>query len=307
MKKIIILILTIVGIFLYFNFSISNASIHNPIKLLKSTEPYIIYMNKGSPSGPVESTPIVFNNELFTITSNAISGNYQGTFRVDNFETKTILTVNANDMLYISAFVENDIAYAFGTSRDHTKINRILSHDLKSWTKPVTIFTAPAGKGFYNTSLTKNNDLYVMAVETTDKARTESFVTDFLIGTDLMNLTLTEFFYTNNKFTNCPTLRYFEGYYYLWYMSEYNSQLITFISRSKDLKTWENSGGGTDKLTVPFVPSKNEGNNNSDVDLVEYRGNLFFTYAVGDQTSWLDLHTAVYPDSLKNYLSLFFT
>ena len=34
--------------------------LHNPPKLVKSDKPYIVYMNQGTPSGPVESTPIVF-------------------------------------------------------------------------------------------------------------------------------------------------------------------------------------------------------------------------------------------------------
>ena len=48
-------------------------------------------------------------------------------------------------------------------------------------------------------------------------------------------------------------------------------------------------------------PSKGEGVNNSDVDVLESGGITYFVYAVGDQQDWVDLKMATYIGSIQRF------
>jgi len=146
-----------------------------------------------------------------------------------------------------------------------------------------------------------------MAVESTDAAYPGiPFVTHFLAGTSPTNWIMSAGLYNNNNFTNCPTIRYAVGKYYLLYMSKAVDAYFTFITRSADLTNWENGTGYPDGHTVPLAPTTTEGINNSDMDIVEFNGNVYMTFARGDQTSWLETTTAIWPGTLQQYLQSFF-
>lgn len=289
----------------------ATGGLHSPALLVKTQDSYLSQLAPGNntPTGPVESTPFVFNGQIYTITANTNSGAYAGSFRIDAGLARPLRNVSAPDMERVCVYVENGTCYAFGSSTDHSCINMMSSTDLVTWTAPVSVFATPPGMGFYNLSVDKvSNGSYVMAVECTDQGYPGiPFITRFLTGTSLTAWSIdTTMFYNNGVFTNCPTIRYLNGYYYLFYMSSAGGVYYTFVSRSTDLKAWVPSSGGVDGLTVPLAPLVTEGTNNSDMDLVEFNGQLFFVFARGDQTSWLEISTAVYPGTLAEYLMNFF-
>ena len=76
---------------------------------------------------------------------------------------------------------------------------------------------------------------------------------------------------------------------------------VSFLARSKDLVTWELS---------PFNPileaGPGEGINNSDVDLFEWDGRTYITYATGDQATWGSVRMAFYDGPMKEFFSSHF-
>jgi len=283
--------------------------LHSHPALIKHTDSYLSYRNP-NPQGPVESCPIVFNGKIWTVTHDSMSGNDMGTIRIDGGLERPLSRVSISDFRYICAIVEGTRLYVFGTSADHQRIRMMYSDDLKTFSTPVTVFTSTNGYGFYNTSVSKTPNGFVMAAEVTDPAFPNiPFVCRFLTSTNLTSWSLVPGgLYNNNVFVNCPTIRYVakDNKYYLLYMSSANGGMMTFISRSSDLIHWQNSSGLTDGLTVPFCPLAYEGNNNSDVDLIDFEGRTYFTYARGDQTAWLELCTAMYAGKSEDFLTGFF-
>jgi hypothetical protein len=51
---------------------------------------------------------------------------------------------------------------------------------------------------------------------------------------------------------------------------------------------------------------KEEGINNSDVDLVEFEGKTYIFYGIGDQLKWQGIKYAVYNGSFKELLTSYF-
>jgi hypothetical protein len=103
----------------------------------------------------------------------------------------------------------------------------------------------------------------------------------------------------------CPTIRYSNGYYYVFYLAEEPGYFATLISRSFDLNTWEDS-----KQAV-LSPDGSEGDNASDLDLVELPdGTVRILYVVGYQThvtnDFIEIKEASYQGSLDQLLETFF-
>ena len=106
------------------------------------------------------------------------------------------------------------------------------------------------------------------------------------------------------EYSACPAIRYFAPYYYVIYLhgpiAGHNGH-ISFLARSKDLKTWQLSPKN------PILEAcEGEGTNNSDVDLIELDGKTYLNYATGDQSTWLELKRAVYPAPMKEFFQSYF-
>ena len=100
-------------------------------------------------------------------------------------------------------------------------------------------------------------------------------------------------------YSACPALRYFAPYYYVIYLHAPipgRNGHISFLARSKDLKTWQLSPKN------PILEAgEGEGSNNSDVDLIELDGKTYLYYATGDQQTWGGVRVAMYPGPMKEF------
>jgi hypothetical protein len=76
---------------------------------------------------------------------------------------------------------------------------------------------------------------------------------------------------------------------------------VSFLARSTDLASWELS---------PFNPileaGPGEGINNSDVDLFEWEGRTYLTYATGDQATWGAVRVALYDGPMQEFFTRHF-
>jgi hypothetical protein len=71
--------------------------------------------------------------------------------------------------------------------------------------------------------------------------------------------------------------------------------------RSLDLESWELS---------PFNPvleaGPGEGKNNSDVDILEYKGKTYLYYATGDQETWGTVRVAMFDGTGETFFEAHF-
>jgi len=97
-----------------------------------------------------------------------------------------------------------------------------------------------------------------------------------------------------------------DGFYYLFYLSSYDNFYAVNVSRSTDLVAWQFS-----PITV-LSPLDGDDNhsNASDIDMVEFNGQVRIIYYNGSQDGSLNpavgLREALFNGSLSEFVSKFF-
>jgi hypothetical protein len=286
-------------------------TLHSPALLKKSDQPYLTFRTSEStaPVGPVEVELFEFKGRPWTLTAIAPSGNYSGKFRIDGGLYRPLAIIDAPDMKYPCVHVEDGIVFVYGSSEDHSRISMMRSTDLVNWTAPVVVFTATAGMGFYNTSVAKHtmSGKYRMMVETTDPSYPANhFVVHLLGATNPAEWTMLPPVFKNDSYVNCPVVRYVGDTLYMLYMALLEGNHTTVAARSIDHGVTWSVGFGADGQTAALFPSVGEGNNNSDATICEFGGETFLIYGRGNQESWLECTSAVYPGTMKQFFEQFF-
>jgi hypothetical protein len=252
----------------------------------------------------MESTPVVYNNKVYDVVS---------VRKVDDpsFEIYDVLTGQLVSKVRLPVYFGGALSYAnklyvYGTS------NYEISAPLKIYESTDLINFAEVGslsvrlnERIFNSSLIHDNNKFVIAVEV-DRNGDSAFAPNFYESTDLTTWTKT----SELKFTSyiaCPTIRFVGGNYYLFYLLwDRDAQLYyTSISKSSDLVTWEQSN------KVVLTPTdESEGQNNSDLDLYEFNGQVGINYAIGNQDNnrppWVDIKKAKYNGTLESFVKEFF-
>ena len=255
-----------------------------------------------------EATPVVLNGELLIVHFDRIASH--GTqFRILRRDRTVVATVPFAYGLG-SALVVGSRLYVFGSSDWGIANNHVAmmwSDDLVTWSTPVRVLDAPAGYSIFNTSVATAPTGYVMMYETNEAV---AFTGRFAVSADLTAFTPTGALFQPTTYAACPTIRYAEdGWYFITYLRTPNgpgtTPFVTFAARTRDFQNFEYFAGNskwpntTQVLSPTSFPS--EGTNNSDVDWIEYNGELILTYAVGDQRTWTNVRTAVYWGSFLDF------
>jgi hypothetical protein len=244
----------------------------------------------------MEASPVVFNGELL----------YVGTM----LNPAKIVIVRQRDAVvlaslpyrqFVSAMVDGNSLYIFGTNAARNSISVMSSSDLVNWGE-ATIYTVPSGNVF-NTSASKTPSGYVLTYEVCDKNYI-CFNARFLTSPDLITWTDTGNQYRIGYYTACPTIRYFNGYYYLFYLTDTGSNYDTRVSRSTDLVSWEQS-------PVTVLAGSNEVSGNaSDFDFIEFNGQIRILYSNLSQNGQAipnaGLREALFNGSMTEFVRLFF-
>lgn len=277
----------------------------------------------------VETAPVAFRGTLYRFeyvrenyAYNALGRTY---FRfVDAASDRIASTAFALDCHLGSVFVHEDHVYAWGVPKwGADRVYAWRSGDLAAW-KPLPAFVLD-GWSIFNTSVCKGPDGFVMALEI-DKPVAEAgapFTIRFATSNDLVTWKLTgpECVYTKERYSACPTIRFYDGYYYMVYLGAYPGEWEPELVRSRDLKSWEIS---------PFKPIMHHGDedrrianpkltaaerrrvrtaknaNNSDLDFTEYDGKTIIYYSWGNQHGIEHLAVAEYAGSEREFLTGFF-
>jgi alpha-L-fucosidase len=278
----------------------------------------------------VETTPVAFQNKLYRFEY--VRENYKANplgapcFRFVNVRTGESTKPFAAGYHLGSAFVENNRMHVYGVEQWGADTIRVFwSDDLKTWTH-LTALHLP-GWGIYNTSVCKDDQGYTMAIEIGEPPEVagERFTIYFARSEDLLSWELapTECVYSKEKYTACPTLRFYDGWYYMVYLEHHRPKwyFAPHIVRSRDLVHWQQSRVGP--LMEPSAEDKQIANpnltpeereriakavdcNNSDLDFCEFDGRTLIYYTWGNQRGTEFLAEAVYEGSEEALLKAYF-
>ncbi len=75
-----------------------------------------------------------------------------------------------------------------------------------------------------------------------------------------------------------------------------------YFTRLVKMNTFSGDWVGANR---PFLVAENgEGNNNSDLSIINYKGGLVMSYSTGDQRSWGDIKLAIFTGSIEELWSV---
>jgi hypothetical protein len=264
---------------------------------------------------PMENTPVVFNSRLLMVGNYRPSG--ESSFRdkdsylyIEDLQTGDEVVRFGNAHSFVSAYVSNDELNVFaldftasGKVWNSNGINRFVTKDLKNWEEE-KIILPDGNENLFNTSVCKDDNGYLMAYESN---RPVQFCFKFARSKDLSKwekIPGLVFTGENKEYSACPLIRYFPPYYYVIYLhapiANHNGY-VSYLARSANLSDWELSS-----LNPILEAEKEEGINNSDVDIMEYKGKTYLYYAIGDQATWTTVRVAMYDGSQKDFFESHF-
>ncbi len=264
---------------------------------------------------PMENTPVLFNSRLLMVGNYRPGGAHakgkDAYLYIDDLRTGEEVVRFGAGHTFVSAFVNGNELNVFaqefsdfGHIMNSYGIDRLTTTDLKNW-ETEKVLVPDAGEQLFNSSVCCDDKGYLMAYECI-KLKPYTVCFKFARSIDLSKWEKIPglAFTGENDYSACPVIRYFKPYYYVIYLHQavagqagWNSYLI----RSKDLANWELS---------PYNPileaGEGEGNNNSDVDILEYEGRTYLYYAIGDQETWLTVRVAMYDGMEKAFFESHF-
>ena len=251
-----------------------------------------------------ELTPIVWNGRLCHMEcirpgSGGVREDYY--LLLKDVETGEELARFAEGYGLACALVHDGTFYAFASRWEDGSWNDVTmfrSNDLEEWDVKVVI--EQENEHLFNSSVTACPDGFVMAYESNDP-RWPAFTTKFATSPDLETWTKRPgSMFGTNRYTACPWIRWVNGYYYVLYLERRPPLHLfeTYITRSKDLEHWELSAAN------PVIAPQGigEGINASDPALIEWDGQTWVYFAVGDQLTWMDMRRAPYEGSMQEFL-----
>jgi len=275
----------------------------------------------------VETTPIVFKNKVYRFEyvrkkywNNQTGDSY---FRFVDHETGKSTESFAKGFHLGSAFVDNEIIYVTAVNIwNGEQIHVFSSRDMENWDSWLAFELS--GYGIFNTSITRAENKYVLMFEIgkPEKEAGQPFTANFATSSDLKSWEIlsSNHNYAKDRYTAPHCLRYFDGYYYDFYLEAHDGYEMRVV-RSKDLIDWEPSplnpvlkASSEDKKiannNIPENLQQKIANakdiNNSDIDFCEFNGRLVINYSWGNQQGEEFLAEASYDGTLEQFLKGWF-
>ena len=258
----------------------------------------------------VESNPIVFQGRLYRFEyirqryhANALHNSY---FRFVDVEAGVAGRPFGVGLHMGNAFVwDNRVVVTAVEDWGKKHFYQLESEDLVTWTEPRVILTGDGWQG-YNTSLCRAGDRFLLTFElgAPKELVGRPFTMFFAESTDLRNWTvLPDRHFDRDIYTGGPMLRWFNGWYYFFYLHAYAGDrgrncYRQHVARSLDLLNWAWSKynpildfGPDDQRPGRghFTPAQLEklatadNINVSDLDMCEWQGGLYMVYSWGNQ------------------------
>ena len=278
----------------------------------------------------VEVTPFVFKDRLYRLdnwqkqweTPDSSDGVrfQEDEVRIRDLQTDRIVSIPLVGHGLGMAFVWKDRVYVFagdwGRERKWQidKIEMTSSGDLVNWTKPVVVLQAEATEKFFNVSVCRGQDRFVLLVESNDPTW-PAFTFKYFTSGDLIHWTrVPDAIYGRDKYVGGPALYFEDGYYYTLYLQSLGrGRYETRITRSLDLVAWQDAPEGRPFVTFnpenkvhSLRPSDIRECNASDAEVCEWQGKTLVYYTGGDQHFAGDLQVAEYGGTPAELFQTFF-
>lgn len=289
-------------------------------------------VKKGRLGNPlVESSPLVFNNQLYLLENNQRFWDLKGAkpgdhfhedeVRIRDLQSGKIVSVALKNHGFGTALVHDNKVYVFAGNygegkpwRKMTEITMTYSSDLKTWSKPVTVLKANSKEFFYNTAVCRGKDKFILLYETSDPAW-QPFTFRYVESDDLVHWKeIPGAIYGKEKYVGGPALYYEGGWYYALYLEHIKMGYETRITRSKDLVRWEDAPASRPFVTfdpsirnIPLLDPSIPESNASDVELCYYKGQTILYFTGSDQTTAGDLQWATYNGTPQALFESFFS
>jgi alpha-L-fucosidase len=289
-------------------------------------------VKKGYLNSPlVETTPFVFGGRLY------LAENYQAfvdsaskapgadaekdALRVRDVETGKVVSVALKEHSFGTVFVSGERVYAFSAKnakgkpwRTATSVSMTSSADLKNWSEPRTVWEAEAGEQIFNVAVCRGPGRYVLLYETNDP-KYPPFTFKYCESDDLVNWKrIPGGLYGTDKYVGGPALYYEGGWYYTLYLEALpDTEYETRITRSRDLKAWQDAPPGRAFLTfdrskknLPLRPPELPEKNASDPELCFFGGRTIVYFTGSDQQVAGDLQRAEFEGTPRALFEHFF-
>lgn len=292
----------------------------------------------------VETTPIVFRNELyrfevvrrksFTTASQVCHWSELADspcLRFIHVRTNTATPLFAEDHTFGFPFVVEDrmhVVTCAGREWGSDTLHFFRSDDLEHW-EQYAQFQLP-GWRIFNINVVKKDGGYTLLMEIDaplEECGPQNYTFRFARSVDLINWQLLpwECAFQRDRYAGSPALYTLEGdpHYYVGYLEAYPGPCYAnCLARSKDLIHWEYSPVNPvlmfddredKKIGSSFLtPADREriqnalDINNSDMELCEYLGRTIIYYSWGDQMGNEFLAEAAFEGSIREFLTGFF-
>ncbi len=284
-----------------------------PASALSQSRPKLTKLPFALPKA-MENTPVIFNGRPLHVL-NTRDDTKNGTDGYVKSMSLYILDMQTGDEVcrfgeghsFANAFMNGPELHVFaseGTNRDwFQSLYHFTTRDLQTWTRQLAI-PQDGDEHLFNASVCRDEKGFLMAYESNQPVQ---FCFKFARSADLSKwekLPGLIFTGVTHEYSACPVIRHFAPYYYVIYTHQPvpdHTGYVSFLARSKDLATWELS---------PFNPileaGPGEGINNSDVDLFEWEGTTYVTYATGDQATWGAVRMALYDGPMAQFFTRHF-
>ncbi len=302
---------------------------YNEKTVMKGGFPQITKLGAVSPCG--ESTPFVFGGKCYRLEledpTRGTDPAYPACALIRDRETGRVLSRFGQGCYYYSLYEENGTVYVIGTLRPAGDTLILFeSRDLLHWERRELLKNP--GWRYYNTSLTKGPDGYVLCIEASEPAAYVGvpFTAFFAFSPDLLHWDLPD---PEKGFPRCrylggPWLRWSRGWYYLIAVTELPCCRYTnYIYRTRDFENWEAGlynpilmPDENDRVISPLAADLSPQllrqiptgfiSSNSDVDLCEWNGKTLITYNAGNQLGYYYLCEAEYSGSPDDFLAAYF-
>jgi hypothetical protein len=251
-----------------------------------------------------ESAPFVWNDKLCYLLCVRNTDNTSAHFEIRDFETGNNISTFADNFFGVSCLVKNNKLYIFGSSPfygDNNSIYMIETSDLIHFSPPVLVIKGNSEMVIFNTSVCEGpSGKYTIVYETREQGK-PTFGMRFVESDDLVNWKVKSGYFGGVTYMACPTIRYSSGNYYLLWLASEEGKFITKVSKiNNDFQSLT-----TSKKNFLY-PRSGEGINNSDADLVYFKGKTYVFYGTGDQATWSNLTYATFYGTLEELLTKYF-
>lgn len=265
-------------------------------------------------SGEMELSPFVWRNRLYHLVTYRDKGDKEfNGLRILDAQTGKVLFQFAEGHGLASVLTLGEKILVVATKnwvkKGQSELKLFILDGLNGSVEERSVMRANSRERLFNTSMTYNDETheYIIAYETDDQGveyKIKPFSTKFLTSKNLMEWKKKGAIFSAHHYAACPTIRFKNGYYYLWYLGTNGDRYLTFqthVARSKNLVNWEFS-------SYPYIsPAEGDGVNASDFDYIVHDGKSYIYYANGDQKTWTQIKHFVVDGDISENLDDYFS